>query len=171
MVLLGEIAETFRLFGELECPGMSPLYERLSLGVSSDPEVLAIAANRREGQPAPNLFFAAVHAVLAKEKSHRLARFYPDLSEDPDRGDPYPAFRGFCLERRGADRRDNLSVGRPDQRCPPERTSAPSVRTSDRKISKEAGLSTGLSTGFFTVLFNRDRRQRGAQLILGPVRL
>ena len=100
MELLGEISERFRLFGELECPGMSPLYERLSLGVSSDPEVLAIAANRREGQPAPNLFFAAVHAVLAKEKAHRLARFYPDLSEDPDRGDPYPAFRGFCLERR-----------------------------------------------------------------------
>ena len=100
MELMCEIAERFRLFGELECPGMSPLYERLSLGVSNDPEVLAIAANRREGQPAPNLFFAAVHAVLAKEKSHRVAQFYPDLSEDPDRGDPYPAFRGFCLERR-----------------------------------------------------------------------
>ena len=80
---------------------MSPLYERLSLAVSGSPEILAIAALRRAGQPAPNLFFAAVHALLMEETSHPLASFYPDLAPGAETsGDPYPAFRRFCLERR-----------------------------------------------------------------------
>jgi len=45
-------------FAELECPGMSALYESLCHGIAEDSDVLAIA---RPGQPAPNLFMVAVH--------------------------------------------------------------------------------------------------------------
>ncbi len=95
------MAEIFRRFGDLECPGMSTLYERLSLAISGDPEILAIAVQRRAGQPAPNLFFAAVHALLLEGSPHPLARFYTSLSPATQTTeDPYPVFRTFCLERR-----------------------------------------------------------------------
>lgn len=98
---LSGMAEIFRRFAELECPGMSPLYETLSRGIADDPEVLAIAAKRRAGQPAPNLLFAAVHALLIEEPSHPLASFYPDLAAGGSpSGDPYPAFRSFCADRK-----------------------------------------------------------------------
>ena len=93
------MARTFRRFGQLECPALSPLYERLSLAISEDPELLAIASHRRPGQPAPNLFFAAVHWLLLQGVPHPLTAFYPGLSPEPDSGDPYPAFRSFCLEQ------------------------------------------------------------------------
>ena len=98
---LSGMAEIFRHFAELECPGMSPLYEILSWNVANAPEILAIAAQRRAGQPVSNLFFAAVHALLIEEPSHPLASFYPDLASGRSpSGGPFPAFRSFCLERR-----------------------------------------------------------------------
>ena len=98
---LSGMAEIFRRFAELECPGMSPLYETLSRSAANDPEVIAIAARRRAGQPAPNLLFAAVHALLIEDPSHPLASFYPDLAVGGSlSGDPYAAFRYFCLERK-----------------------------------------------------------------------
>ena len=101
MGALGGMAETFRRFADLECPGMSPLYETLSRSIADDPEVLAIAVLRRAGQPAPNLLFAAVHALLIEEPSHPLASFFPDLAVGGSpSGDPFLAFRSFCLERK-----------------------------------------------------------------------
>lgn len=98
---LSGMAEIFRRFAELECPGMSPLYETLSRSAANDPEVLAIAVQRRAGQPAPNLLFAAVHALLIEEPFHPLASFYPDLAAGgSSSGDPYPAFRSFCMDRK-----------------------------------------------------------------------
>ena len=96
---LREIAETFRRFAEFECPELSRLYETLSRGIADDPEVLAIATKRRAGQPAPNIFFAAVHSLLIKRPSHPAASFYPDLAAcDIPADDPYDAFRSFCLD-------------------------------------------------------------------------
>ena len=98
---LSGMAEIFRRFAELECPGMSLLYETLSRSAANDPEVLAIAVQRRAGQPAPNLLFGAVHALLTEEPFHPLASFYPDLAGDGSpSGDPYPVFRSFCMDRK-----------------------------------------------------------------------
>src|SRR5690349_4433903 len=91
------IARRFRVFADAECRGSSPLYERLSHGVADDPELLALAAHGRPGQPLPNLFFAAVHSLLRAEPSDPLASFYPSLTVAPDRRDPMPAFHIFCL--------------------------------------------------------------------------
>jgi hypothetical protein len=92
------LVQRFRRFAQRECR-VSPLYERLSLGIADDPEVLAIAARARQGQPVPNLFLAAVHFLLLQGSAHPLAAFYPSVSPaGPSTGDPYPLFRAFCLE-------------------------------------------------------------------------
>ena len=61
---LDRFARTFHRFAELECPGMSTLYESLCHSVAEDRDLLDIAANARPGQPVPNLFMAAVHWLL-----------------------------------------------------------------------------------------------------------
>lgn len=78
----------------------SPLYERLSRGVADDPALLDVAAEARDGQPAPQLLLGAVHALLLDGRCERLAQFYPTCTDDPvDPGetDPVPAFRECCL--------------------------------------------------------------------------
>ena len=94
---LGVLSRRFERFGLVECKGSSPLYERLSLRIAADPEVLALSAG---GQgPAPNLLFGAVHFMLLKGALHPLSGFYPSLSPgSPPEADPYPYFRSFCLE-------------------------------------------------------------------------
>ncbi len=65
----------------------SPLYTRLSLLIAEDPELLAVAASSPPNQPAANLFLAALHARLAEQPDHPLARFYPDLTEPDGRAE------------------------------------------------------------------------------------
>jgi hypothetical protein len=99
--VLSALAQRFERFARRECH-VSPLYERLSLGIAHDPELLDIAARAQPGQPVPNLFLAAVHFLLLRGVQHPLAAFYPSLSAiTPPSADPYPSFRTFCLEHRG----------------------------------------------------------------------
>jgi len=94
-------ARRFRVFGEVECQGSSPLYERLSPAIAEDDDLLALAAHCPEDQPAPNLLFGAVHLLLLQDATAPLARFYTDLSAVPSHpSDAYPAFRAFCLSHR-----------------------------------------------------------------------
>jgi len=96
---LDSLAQTFHRFAELECPGMSSLYESLCHSLAEEQDLLALAANARSGQPAPNLFMAAVHWLLTKGAQHTVTEYYPDISpEMTTHGDPYPIFRSFCLE-------------------------------------------------------------------------
>ena len=46
---LTAMAETFRRFAALECPGMSLWYETLSRNIAEDQELLEIAAKRQPG--------------------------------------------------------------------------------------------------------------------------
>lgn len=78
----------------------SPLYERLSVGVSHDREVLELAALAPKNQAMPTLFFAVVHYLLLKGNRHELASYYPDLSGSARGGDPFPTFKSFCREYR-----------------------------------------------------------------------
>ena len=88
---MDRLGRRFERFAKLEVHDHSPLYERLSLGVAGDPEVLALASQARRGQPTPNLFFAAVHLLLLKGAEHPIAASYPSISGAfAGIEDPYP---------------------------------------------------------------------------------
>ncbi len=95
---LNNLAERFERFARLECRTSSPLYEQLSLEIAHDPTLLEIISYARTGQPAPNLFFGAVHYLLARDKAQPLAAFYPSLCAAPSPVEKaYSHFRAFCL--------------------------------------------------------------------------
>lgn len=90
----------FRQFGELECRGLSDLYERLALGVSDDIELLRWFANASGPRTNANQLFAAVHYLLLRGAEHQLSQFYPTLTSAALLSrDAYPAFHDFCLGR------------------------------------------------------------------------
>lgn len=78
------------------------LYFRLSRELIGDGKLLVLASNVPPHQPAPNLFFSAVHYLLMRDAddAHPLREFFPDLATPLNtRDDPYPVFREFCLTR------------------------------------------------------------------------
>lgn len=96
------VMRAFRNFARIETPNSSPLYEQLSSAIAEDNELLALASHARLGQPIPNMLFAAVQYLLLGGVWDPLAAFYPDLAGvATDSGDPFPAFRTFCLKHAG----------------------------------------------------------------------
>lgn len=96
-----DLKEEFEWYADWAA-NVSPLYERLARGVAETSELRSIAADAAQGQPAPQLLFGAVHALLLEGDDHPLATFYPtctDAARDPHEGDPFPLFRDFCLGR------------------------------------------------------------------------
>ncbi len=98
------LAGVFHRFGRFEAPQLdSPMYAELSYGISQDPELLALAARTRPGQPPPNMLFAAVQYLLLSGNEHELRQHYPALTGEPRPPvAAFPAFRAFCLEHRAA---------------------------------------------------------------------
>ncbi len=94
----------FHIFGRDEAPGLdSPMYAELSYGVSLDDDLLAVAAQKRKGQPAPNVFFAAVQYLLLSGVDHPLAAHYPIVSGAERPQTPaFPLFRDFVQTHRDA---------------------------------------------------------------------
>ena len=79
----------------------SSLYARIIEGVGGDAELIAMAAKSKPGQPYANMLLGAVHYLLLRGAEHPLRSFYPNLSAGaPTDGDPYAAFRDFCLAHR-----------------------------------------------------------------------
>lgn len=102
--VISELARRFELFADVECRGLSPLYEHLSLHVARTPALLEIASHSREGQAPPNLLLAATHLLLAQEGDPALVQYYASLVEahrPPDAG-LGAAFEAFCLRHRDA---------------------------------------------------------------------
>jgi hypothetical protein len=89
--------ERFLAFAETECKGNSDLYYKLSLQIANDPKLLEIAANTREGQPTPNIFFAAVHYLLLKNRNEQLAKYYPSIQRSRFTEIPFDLFKAFSL--------------------------------------------------------------------------
>lgn len=78
----------------------APLYQRLAGGLADVPEVLDLLADAPGPNQLPVTLLAAVHDLLLADPSAPLAAYYPNLTADPRRDDPVPAFVGFCRERR-----------------------------------------------------------------------
>jgi hypothetical protein len=79
----------------------SPLYAHLCREAAEDSDILDIAATVPEGRQAPHLLLAAGQYLLDRNPDHRLAEYYPSITQaarDPDDG-CFPAFREFCLDR------------------------------------------------------------------------
>src|SRR5699024_7553016 len=62
---------------EMVSMGQSRIYEFLSHRISKDHQILELSMNTKNGQPVPNLLFAAVHYLLLKGKDHPLKEFTP----------------------------------------------------------------------------------------------
>ena len=94
----------FHIFARDEAPGLnSPIYAELAYGVSLDDDLLAVAAQKRKGQPAPNILFAAVQYLLLSGVDHPLAAHYPIVSGAERPPTPaFPLFRDFVLTHRDA---------------------------------------------------------------------
>ena len=92
--------EQFRAFAQIYTPGVSPLYEALSKIVLRHDSLLALVRDRRPGQPAPNMLFAAVKILVGMQGPRtKLIRYYPDLGGDLPADDPEleAAFVDFCM--------------------------------------------------------------------------
>ncbi len=97
--------DVFHRFARVEAPDLaSPMYAELAYGVSLDHELLALAAQKRRRQPAPNMLFAAVQYLLlsgGEYASHPLSAYYPIVSGSERPMEPaFPVFREFCLDQR-----------------------------------------------------------------------
>lgn len=101
MMESAKIAASFSHSAAHEFHESSPLYEKLSIGISNDRELLELAAHAIS-KPIPMIFLAAVHFLLLNETEHPLAAYFPDIASphDAPEGDPYAVFRNFCLEYR-----------------------------------------------------------------------
>ncbi len=92
-----KMSQWFQRFSE-QTTG-SPMYQHLSLEVSRDKELIELAKEADQRQPVPNLFFASVHFLLMKNRSHGLSRYYPSLG---GAFEPTPlmlkTFKDFCLD-------------------------------------------------------------------------
>jgi hypothetical protein len=71
MADLSGVARAFEQFAA-DCRDSSPLYERLSLEIARDEDMLAFAAHTPQRQPVPNLLFAAVRFLLFKARGADL---------------------------------------------------------------------------------------------------
>lgn len=75
----------------------SPMYQYLSKAVADDPQMLTLAGHSNPKQPAPNLFFAAVHFLLQLHPGEALAKYYPSLGgRFTTTQEVFSVFKDFC---------------------------------------------------------------------------
>ena len=90
-----ELQERFRQFAGTATT-RAPLYARLAEAIADEPEVADLLSAAPATQQAPVLLLAATHHLVLAGASPALAAYYPNLTSDPDPGDPWPVFRDLC---------------------------------------------------------------------------
>ena len=111
------LSQHFMRFADEARTYAGPLYEALSSQVARDAELLNVARHVRR-PPVPNVFFAAVHFLLAEASTQELSAFYGSLHDNPrPPADAHHAFRDFVLSILYAD--TLLQTRIPDQRGEP----------------------------------------------------
>ena len=99
---LDPLAQRFTQFADEARTYAGPLYEELSRQIAADADLRAVARHVRR-PPIPNVFFAAVHFLLAEKAEHDLRMFYGSLCDDPrPASHARPAFRDFVLSNTAA---------------------------------------------------------------------
>ncbi len=163
-------------FAHTQARGFSALYERLSLGIADDEDLLALLGEAPAGQRRPTLLLAAVHDLLLGGTRHPLADFYLSVTDSPRTDDPWVAFRDFCHTFRPAIE-SRIEHGA-TQTNEIRRAAALMIglhyvqATASRPIRLvELGASAGLLLAFDRYRFEFTRRQIGPQTssVLIPV--
>jgi hypothetical protein len=105
------LTRLFRLFGEVQCRGRSVVYARLSEQIATDDALLHLLLAAPAQQRRPSLLFAAVNALLARDRAAagarsaagaELAAYYPTHGGTrPADAGLWPAFRAFCAQHGG----------------------------------------------------------------------
>ncbi len=91
------LSETFKRFAKNECENSSELYETLSYQIAEDSDLIELATQIPEGQPVPNLFFAATQYLLS-DAQHDLKKYYASFTENPlPAKSAFPYFKEFVL--------------------------------------------------------------------------
>lgn len=80
----------------------APLYSRLSAGIADSALLPTLFRDAPGPARVPVNLFAAVHDLLLADRTAGLARFYPNLADRPDPGDPVPEFLDFCAANAAA---------------------------------------------------------------------
>jgi hypothetical protein len=93
---LDGLADLWRWFGQEQCHGYSPLYERICGGVADDREILELVAGAPSPAHMPLTLLAAVHDIVLRGRAPELADIYAGRVGD----DPFPSFRRACFEQR-----------------------------------------------------------------------
>jgi hypothetical protein len=101
-----DAATCARMFGDFArtTESRAPLYSRMARGIAEDEPLAGLLLRAPAAQRQPVLLFACVHDLLLAGDGDRtdLARYYPNLTADPDGGDPVPALRRFCADHDAA---------------------------------------------------------------------
>src|SRR5688500_12313411 len=92
----------FRHWGDVEATAnLSPLYAVFGHAVANSDELLDLANEALEGQPPPNVLFAAVHSLLATKPDEPLAAYYATLGgHKPADAEAAAHLRQFCRDYR-----------------------------------------------------------------------
>src|SRR5699024_3131491 len=90
------LSKRFEAFAQ-ESESTSPLYAFLSLTISKDADILALSSHAQQGQPVPNLLFAAVHYLLLQGRDDPLSEYYPSIVSNPKHATySFESFKNFC---------------------------------------------------------------------------
>ena len=133
----------------------SPLYAQVCALVAESPALLALAA--RSAEETPMVFLAAIHDELLREPDDELAAYYPTVGgrRAPDAA-LGPALERFCAAREERLARTLAHAPHADERDRALRRAAAGVRRGGGRAAARA---------------DRDRRERGAQRAVGPLRV
>ncbi len=96
------LAQRFREFASTARRLRAPLYRTLASGIADDAEIHRLLLHADEMQRVPVLLFACTHFLLLEEPEHPLARWYPNLTDDPLPPDDRalaPMFARFVADR------------------------------------------------------------------------
>lgn len=93
---IDDLSNLWRWFGETQCRGYSPIYERIALAVADDREVLEILRDAPPATHLPPAPLGAVRYLLLDGLDHPLADVYAGRST----ADPAPLFLDLCRGHR-----------------------------------------------------------------------
>jgi hypothetical protein len=91
-----DLARLWEWFAEYQFRGYSPLYERISLSVAGNRELLELVRAAPPAAHLPPALLGAVHYLLLEGFEHPLAEVYAGRSD----ADPAPLFLDLCRARR-----------------------------------------------------------------------